>query len=373
MRRQKLINIVAELDKKIKILYIDDEVNNLHSFKAMFRHDFHVLLGGSADEGLQILEENPDVKIIFCDQRMPGKTGVEFFSDVAQRFPDPVRMLITGYVDIESVINAINRGHIFRYLTKPWQELEVRSAIEEGYKYYTTSYMLKAKVRELQEANEELDKFTYSVTHDIRGPVVSILGGLQILKEMENLDEIRNLSEMMVQSAEKVKDLITNIHAYYSLKRGNLNIQEIDFAQLINEAICLHQITTNLHQIEVLSSVNQNEVFRSDATVLQLIFNNLISNAVKYQKDEEENKRIEIDLRVESGVAHLSIQDNGIGIDEQFKSQIFNMFFRATKMSSGSGFGLYNVKDALSKLGGTIDVVSQLGVGTKFVLTVPSK
>src|SRR5690606_11809588 len=146
---------------------------------------------------------------------------------------------------------------------------------------------------------------------DIRGPVVSILGGLQILKGMENLDEIRDLSEMMVQSAEKVKDLITNIHAYYSLKRGNLNIQDIDFAQLIDEAICLHNVTINLLQTEVLNSVEQNEVFRSDATVLQLIFNNLISNAVKYQKDGEANKRIEIDIRVESGVAHISIQDNG--------------------------------------------------------------
>lgn len=339
----------------------------------MFRHDYQVLTAQSADEGLEIVKAHPDVKIIFCDQRMPGKTGVQFFREVSRQFPEPVRMLITGYVDIESVIGAINEGHVYRYLTKPWQEVEVRSAIEEGYKYYTTSSMLSAKINELQEANAELDKFTYSVTHDIQGPVVSILGALRILKDLDNIHEIRNLTDMMIQSVEKVRDLITNIHEYYSVKRGNLNIVEIDFEIFLKELLFLHQVHAEIHRVSIRTDIVQAETFRSDLTVLQLIFNNLLTNAIKYYREGESQRKVEVRIRVDKGVAHIEIEDNGIGIDPRYTDSIFDMFFRATKESVGSGFGLYNVKDGLNKLNGTIAVTSEVGVGTNFVLSIPTK
>lgn len=359
--------------QKIKILYVDDEVNNLYSFKAMFRHDYEVLTAQSADAGMQVLAENPDITIIFSDQRMPGKTGVEFFKEVASLYPDPVRMLITGYIDIETVIDAINHGHVFRYLTKPWQEVEVRSAIEEGYKLYMTSSLLNAKIQELQETNAELDKFSYSVTHDIRGPVVSILGGLQILQTLDDIDEMKQLAEMMTQSAEKVRDLITNIHSYYNLKRGDLNIQDIQFDTFLSEVLELHQVQARLHGVTVEPEIVQKEPFRSDPTVLQLVFNNLLSNAIKYQRNDEVDKVISIRILVEKGVAMIVIRDNGIGIDPAHIDDIFKMFYRATKEGLGSGFGLYNVKDALNKLNGTIDVTSELGVYTEFTIQIPSK
>lgn len=359
--------------EKIKILYIDDEANNLVSFKAMFRHDYQVLVAGSAEEGLRTVEKNPDIKIIFCDQRMPEKTGVQFFREISHQYPAPVRMLITGYIDIESVINAINQGHVYRYLTKPWREEDVRSAIEEGYKYFSTSSMLNIKIRELQETNAELDKFTYSVTHDIRGPVVSILGALQILKEMDDLVEMKKLLAMMEHSAEKVKDLITNIHAYYNLKRGNLNIQEISFAALVEELLLLHSMDANLRGVSIKTDIVQDESFRSDLTVLQLIFNNLLNNAIKYQQKEEKEKYVELKIQVHRGVAEIVIEDNGIGIDPEYREEVFEMFFRATKEAMGSGFGLYNVKDALNKLNGTVHLESSLGKGSKFVITIPTK
>lgn len=359
--------------EKIKILYIDDEANNLVSFKAMFRHDYQVLTAGSAAEGLLAVQNHPDIKIIFCDQRMPEKTGVQFFQDIAIKYPEPVRMLITGYIDIESVIRAINDGHVYRYLTKPWREEEVRSAIEEGYKYYATSSMLGIKIKELQETNSELDKFTYSVTHDIRGPVVSILGAIEIMKHMDDIGEIRELMGMMEKSAEKVKDLITNIHAYYNLKRGHLNIQEIWFKDLLEEITILHQINANINQVSIKTCVSQEATFRTDVTVIQLIFNNLLANAIKYQRKTEPNKSVDIQIKVEKGVAVITMEDNGIGIEPMYTEEIFEMFFRATKEGIGSGFGLYNVKDALNKLNGTIRVESVVNEGTKFIVTIPTK
>ena len=102
--------------EKFKILYIDDETDNLFGFKASFRMDYDVLLAESAAQAVQILEKSPDVRVVFCDQRMPTKTGTAFFEEMKQRFPLPVRILITAHTDIDVVITAINNGNIFRYI-----------------------------------------------------------------------------------------------------------------------------------------------------------------------------------------------------------------------------------------------------------------
>ena len=105
-----------EQKEKIKVLYIDDEPNNLVSFKASFRFDYQVFVANNTNEAHKILDENPDIAVVLSDQRMPDKTGVEFFEGIIPKHLKPIRILITGYTDIESVINAINRGHIFRYI-----------------------------------------------------------------------------------------------------------------------------------------------------------------------------------------------------------------------------------------------------------------
>src|SRR5882757_7224415 len=107
------------------------------------------------------------------------------------QYPDPVRMLITGYTDIESVIDAVNRGHIFRYIKKPWTDTDIKSAIEEANKFFLTNSLLIAKNTELQYAYDELGKFAYSVTHDVRGPLLSVLGAVEIAKSMDNFAELR--------------------------------------------------------------------------------------------------------------------------------------------------------------------------------------
>lgn len=365
--------MIVSSNEKIKILYVDDEANNLVGFRATFRHDYNVLTANSADEGIALLDKHPDTKIIFCDQRMPGKTGVQFFEEVSALYPNPIRMLLTGYVDIESVIKAINQGHIYRFLTKPWQEADVRSAIEEGYKYYIASSLLFAKNQELQKANEELDKFAYSVTHDIRGPIVSMTGALELMKNTDDITEIRQIISLMEESADKVTDLIENIHAYYSLKRGDINIEEIDFKTLLGEIVAIHRINAKLQKVAINTTVKQEETFRNDKVILQLIINNLLSNALKYQRIKAVDKFVSISVIVEKGQVIMEMEDNGIGIEERYFEDIFKMFFRATKESTGAGFGLYNVKDALNKLQGTITVASTVGAGTKFTVSIPTK
>ena len=359
--------------EKVKILYIDDEQNNLNGFKATFRFDYTVLIASTTAMAHDLLRDNPDIHIILCDQRMPDKTGVQFFEEIRGEYPEPIRMLITGYTDIESVIEAINRGHIFRYIKKPWTDADVKSAIEEGNKFYLTSSMLSSKNTELQSAYDELGKFAYSVTHDLRGPLLSLLGALEIAKATDNLPELKEIHDMMGESIKKLDEFIRNIHEYYNLKRGRLVFAEIDFKALVSDTAALFKIAGIMDQIAFRVHINQTGTFLSDEISLKIILNNLLSNAFKYQRKNIKDKFVEVDIEANSDNATIFVKDNGIGIHESHISNIFTMFYRATSEETGSGFGLYNVKDALNKLKGDIEVSSEVNKGTTFKLTIPGK
>jgi response regulator RpfG family c-di-GMP phosphodiesterase len=140
----------------INVLYIDDEPHNLTAFKASFRRSFNVFIAESAEEGRKILEEN-EIQVILSDQRMPKMTGIEFFESILETFPSPIRILITGYTDINAVVDAINRGQVYKYLTKPWNESEVKIFIEKAFEVYhlrKENIELNAK---LLDANKKLE------------------------------------------------------------------------------------------------------------------------------------------------------------------------------------------------------------------------
>lgn len=359
--------------EKIKILYVDDEINNLVGFKATFRFDYKIFTADNITEAYLHLNQHPDLRIIFCDQRMPEKTGVQFFEDIREQFPHPVRILLTGYTDVESVIEAINRSNIYRYVKKPWVDSDILSAIEDGNRYYLVNSMIAIKNEELQKAYDELDKFAYSVTHDIRRPLLSILGAIDVAQYIDDITELKEMLHMMEESVKNLDEYIQNIHDYYNLKRGELNIEEIDFNEIIQEQEDTFDSFIKGANIRFTVSVSQQERFRSDNISIRMIINNLLSNAFKYQQKCEPDKYVDMNVKVENGLLTIIIKDNGTGIHQNHVSQIFNMFFRATAAEIGSGFGLYNVKNALTKLNGVIKVDTVLGKGSVFTVTIPNK
>ena len=120
-----------ESKNRINVLYVDDESHNLYVFKANFRLDYNVFIAPSASEGLKILHDQ-EIHVIITDQRMPETTGVEFLASIIPQFPDPVRILLTGYSDIGAVIEAVNKGQIFHYLSKPCDDQNLREVIEKS-------------------------------------------------------------------------------------------------------------------------------------------------------------------------------------------------------------------------------------------------
>ena len=144
------------VNTEISILYVDDEANNLVAFKANFRRLYNIFTAESAEEGLNILRNNK-IQIIVTDQRMPGKTGVEFLLEVIKEFPEPIRILLTGYSDIEVVIDAINKGQVFRYITKPFNDLELKMTIENAMEVYNLRKENKELMEKLLISNEQLE------------------------------------------------------------------------------------------------------------------------------------------------------------------------------------------------------------------------
>ncbi|GMQ29381.1 response regulator [Algoriphagus confluentis] len=146
----------SQTEEKIKVLYVDDEENNLQAFKATFRRDYKVFLAISAEEGEKILKEE-DIDIIITDQRMPEKTGVEFLESIIPVHPKPIRLLLTGYTDIQAVIDAINKGQVYHYLTKPWEEEYLRTVIKNAFEVYSLRRENERLTAALLKANEQLE------------------------------------------------------------------------------------------------------------------------------------------------------------------------------------------------------------------------
>ncbi len=140
----------------INILYVDDELNNLISFKAVFRIKYNVYTALSGEEAIKVLRETP-IAVIITDQRMPQMTGVEFLETILGEFPDPVRILLTGYADMNAVVDAVNKGKIFHYLTKPWNEEELAMTITKAYELFKHNEDEKKLKDDLSISNEQLE------------------------------------------------------------------------------------------------------------------------------------------------------------------------------------------------------------------------
>jgi signal transduction histidine kinase len=352
----------------IRVLYIDDEENNLNAFKAGFRRQYEIYTAISASEGLKILQ-NVVLHVIIADQKMPQSTGVEFFKSIAKTHPDPVRILLTGYTDIEALADAINHGDIYRYITKPWNDLELHNSIKNAYDAYKAKIDLREKIAELEKTNDELNRFIYSISHELRAPLVSTLGVINVVK-MEGLyDSCGEYWSLIETCSNKLDYYIQKTLQYYKNNKIASENTLVNFEKLIPELINLYSYTDKDTHFHV--DINQEIDFYGDAFRIEVILGNLISNAIKYQKEDESDKKVNIIIEVKNNAAEIVISDNGMGILNEHLEKIFTQFFKI-KTNHGTGLGLFIVKEALNKINGKISVSSDLSEGTAFKITIPN-
>jgi signal transduction histidine kinase len=229
---------------------------------------------------------------------------------------------------------------------------------------------LEVQNEELKKVNNELDRFVYSVSHDLRAPLLSTLGLIDISRYEPDEQEKSRYLELMYKSIRKLDNFIIDIINLSKNARLELQSEPIEFDKLVNTVLEEHSFIENFKSIEFTTQIQQEGSFYTDSKRLTIILNNLISNAIRYSRTKQ--PFVSIQVHTDEERAFIEILDNGIGIAQEHIDKIFNMFYRASQSKSGSGLGLYIVKETVQKLKGTIQVESNVEEGTKFMIFIPS-
>ncbi len=231
---------------------------------------------------------------------------------------------------------------------------------------------LKAQNQELIKINQELDNFVYRVSHDLRAPLTSSLGLLNLIGSLEPPQEINKYLGLQHDSLKKMDGFIRDILDYSRNSRTELSQDEVSFEKLISGLLAQHEFTAGGKAVTVTQHIEQSAPFISDAMRLQIVLSNLISNAFRYYNPYIENPWLSIEVKVTEVEAVIQLSDNGIGIQAEHLPHIFKMFYRATDHKVvGSGLGLYIVKESVEKMGGSITVESKMNKGSVFTVLLP--
>jgi len=230
---------------------------------------------------------------------------------------------------------------------------------------------IKKQNRMLEKTNLELDNFVYSASHDIRSPLTSILGLINIAQRSHDLEEIEECHELMKSRIDRLDDFLGDILDFSRNLRMEKKLKEINLYYFIDEVLTSNDFGDNKDDIDIRIMVPQDFEVLSDPVRLKIIIKNIISNAIKFSTPLKPERWLRIStLRVDSNF-QLIIEDNGEGIRKDLEDKIFDMFYRASEKSKGSGLGLYIVKEMVEKLEGTIKLNSTYGEGSQFIVELP--
>ncbi len=225
---------------------------------------------------------------------------------------------------------------------------------------------------ELSKTNKELDNFVYSVSHDLRAPISSVLGLINISKLETDKNQLLYYETLKEKSLLKLDSFIKDILDYSRNSRVEILPHKIEWQNYLLQLIQEFEYLPEAENVDIYVVVEQNEDFYTDLYRVTIIFNNLISNAFRYSDIYKEKRFLKISGEVYKEKVCIVIEDNGIGIDEEHQQKIFDMFYRASENSKGSGLGLYILKETLEKINGTIRVESEFGKGTSFHVEIPN-
>jgi len=238
--------------------------------------------------------------------------------------------------------------------------------------FYNLATEIKVQNQHLEKTNEELDRFLYSTSHDLRAPLMSIKGLVNIALRESDVDVVKMYLNMMMERSDKLDFFIKDIIDYARNSRTDIECNPLDFDSIIDGVWDTYKFMDGAERIVFNKEVSCDPVCGDRARIMTL-FNNLISNAIKYHNPAEEKPFVNVKVVASSQYARITIEDNGIGIAKDRQGRIFEMFYRAHDYSKGSGLGLYIVKEVVDKLNGTVRVTSTPFKGTTFTLVLPVK
>ncbi|MBW3544366.1 MAG: hybrid sensor histidine kinase/response regulator [Bacteroidetes bacterium] len=393
---------------KAKVLYIDDEENNLLVFKSSFRRYYEIFTAISGEEAMKIIRDH-DIAVIITDQRMPGMTGIEFLKQLPEDLL-AIRMILTGYSDVAAVIEAINTGKVYRYITKPWNQDELKISIDNAYEAHSLKLRNQLLISELKETNEQLEqkvlhrtaalekaldeisiqkekleelnatknKFFSIVAHDLRNPVNALSAFSATLAEhgdKMSTEDIRHFSRDLNKSMKNAINLIKNLLNWASTQMNQLNHEprEIALNALVEETFEQLYSMAVQKEISLEKDLLPNINVCADVNHLQLILRNLASNAIKFTPA---GGQVTISTRIKqngSPKAELVVSDTGVGMSKEKLARLFKIGHalntKGTAGEKGTGLGLILCKEFAEKNGGILSVESQEGKGSTFTIS----
>ena len=231
---------------------------------------------------------------------------------------------------------------------------------------------LLKKNEELKILNEELDTFVYRSSHDLRAPLTSVLGLTSLIEDETDLHKIYYHNFLIKESVERLLKVTDDMADYARNSRTSIQMEEVNFSELLDEAIISHHFMENFHRVKINLSIQPSlKVIKVDKKRMSILINNSLSNAIKYQDTNKEYSFLNISVEFLENSYRLIFEDNGIGIAPEYHNKIFEMFYRANSYSLGSGLGLYIVKGIVEKLNGKAELLSAPDKGTTFIFTFP--
>jgi signal transduction histidine kinase len=379
------------------ILIVDDEPDVVASVKDLLRLDYRVLGATRASEGLAVLEREP-VQVVMTDQRMPEMTGVELLEQARAKRPEAMRLLFTGYADVRAVVDAINRGNVYRYINKPWDPDELMAIIREACDRYDLLAErrqlmdeLQAKNAELERANAELKRgdelksaFIRVASHELRTPLTILMGLADLSARQGSAAEplagwIKRIHSAGQRLQHLIDQLVTMLAAQQFERRPDRRPTEL--GRLVRKAIedvrPFAEIRRQQLHADLPDAPAEVEV---DADKIRDSVNHLLLNAIKFTPD---GGQITAAAGVADGWARVSVSDTGCGIDAAHVGRVFDRFFTEFDVSrhssghfefgkKGLGLGLSVVKAFVEMHGGRVEVQSEIDRGTTFTIHLPA-
>lgn len=341
---------------KHTILCVDDELDNVDALERLFRKHHTVLKATSGAQGLEILGKNPGVALIISDQRMPNMTGVEFLGKTQESHPEALRILLTGYTDIESVIQAVNQGQIYRYLTKPWDSADLLNTVDQAIQKYDISKELEKKNTELAKALTELkslDKaksnFMILINHELKTPLTSILNFIGLLHETQMDDEQKLFVNRISRGADKLRSIIDDVLLIVRAETTQLKVHlaPVSFSGL--EKLLNPEVSNVLkYKHQTLSEKNMETSAFADRELIRQVLNRLVHNAAKFGYD---NTEIFVEATKINEQVIYSVFNKGPQIEAPVIEKILRPFFideDVMNHSTGMGLGLSICQSILS-------------------------
>ncbi len=274
---------------KPAILCVDDEADIVASLERLFRKKYDVHKAHSGSEALSVLKSHRQICVIITDQRMPQMSGVEFLEKSLESHPDAVRILLTGYTDIDSIIDAINSGQVYRYVTKPWDPVDLSNAVDRAVEKYDLQIALKEKNRALEAALAELrtldsakNQFMMLINHELKTPLTSMLSYIELLYEVHLNEEQRKYLDRVRQSGERIHEIILTVLDLISAETGQLKVEISDCSW--PEVWTLSETVRNLalqKNIRVATNIEVERV-HVDRKILNRVLEALVQNAIKF-------------------------------------------------------------------------------------------